>query len=71
MSVAAENLEGWIRSSFRQINTDLEELYFAQDDRANVEGIGDAIKKDLAGEGLALVRPLVVEGNTNEGFQRA
>lgn len=70
MSVAARNFEGWIRSSFRQMNTELEELYFAQGDRANVDGVGDAIKTTLADEGLALVRPLVAEGNTNEGFER-
>jgi hypothetical protein len=70
MSVAAKNFEGWIRSSFREMNTELEELYFAQDDRANVDGVGDGIKSLLADEGLALVRPLVAEGNTNEGFER-
>ncbi|MGE4063096.1 MAG: monodechloroaminopyrrolnitrin synthase PrnB family protein [Rhodospirillaceae bacterium] len=70
MSVAAENFDAWIRSSFRQMNTALEELYFAQEDRANVEGIGEPIKKSLAEEGLSLVRPLVAEGNTNEGFER-
>jgi hypothetical protein len=70
MSVAANTFDGWIRSSFRQMNTELEELYFAQDDRANVEGVGEGIKRTLADEGLALVRPLVAEGNTNEGFER-
>ncbi len=71
MSLAAQNLDGWIRSSFRQMNTELEELYFAQEDRANVDGVGEGVKKALADEGLALVRPLVAEGNTNEGFDRA
>lgn len=70
MALASDNLDGWIRSSFRQMNTELEELYFAQSDRANVDGVGEGIKKTLADEGLALVRPLVAEGNTNEGFER-
>ena len=70
MALASDNLDGWIRSSFRAMNTELEELYFAQEDRANVEGVGEGIKKTLADEGLALVRPLVAEGNTNEGFER-
>ena len=70
MSAAAKNFEVWIRSSFRQMNTELEELYFAQEDRANVDGVGDGIKATLADEGLALVRPLVAEGNTIEGFER-
>lgn len=71
MSVAAANFDAWIRSSFREMNTQLEDMYFAQFDRANVEGVGDAIKAQLAEEGLGLIRPLVVEGNTNEGFERA
>jgi hypothetical protein len=71
MSHAAENLDRWMRSAFVEMNTKLEELYFAQSDRANVAGLGDAIKKALADEGRALVRPLAAEGNTNEGFDHA
>lgn len=71
MSHAADNLDRWIRSSFVAMNTELEELYFAQADRANVDGVGEAIKKTLAEEGRALIRPLATEGNTNEGFERA
>lgn len=71
MSHAANDLDRWMRSRFVEMNTELEELYFAQSDRANVEGVGDAIKKALAGEGMALIRPLAAEGNTNEGFDHA
>jgi hypothetical protein len=60
-----------MRSSFVAMNTELEELYFAQADRANVDGVGDAIKAGLIGEGMALIRPLAAEGNTNEGFDSA
>ncbi|MBX7198528.1 MAG: DUF1864 family protein [Rhodospirillaceae bacterium] len=70
MSAATDSFEAWIRSAFRQMNTELENLYFAQADRANVDGVGDPIKKALTDEGLALIRPLVAEGNTNEGFER-
>ncbi len=70
MSGATDKFEAWIRSSFRGMNTELEELYYAQSDRANVDGVGEPIKKALADEGLALIRPLVAEGNTNEGFER-
>jgi len=69
MSKAADDLDRWIRSSFVAMNTELENLYFAQSDRANVEGVGETIKKRLAEEGRALVRPLAAEGNTNEGFE--
>lgn len=71
MSTAADNLDRWMRSSFVAMNTELENLYFAQPDRANVEGVGEAIKAQLADEGHALVRPLAAEGNTNEGFDSA
>ncbi|HWA90574.1 MAG TPA: monodechloroaminopyrrolnitrin synthase PrnB family protein [Rhizomicrobium sp.] len=71
MSKAADDLDRWMRGAFVAMNTELEELYFAQTDRANVEGVGDAIKARLAEEGRALIRPLAAEGNTNEGFDRA
>jgi hypothetical protein len=71
MSQAATNLDRWIRTSFVAMNTMLEELYFRQSDRANVEGIGNDIKARLAEEGRALIRPLAAEGNTNEGFEHA
>ena len=70
MSAPSETFDAWIRSSFRQINTELEELYFRQEDRASVEGVGEPLKKSLADEGLALIHPLVSEGNTNETFER-
>jgi hypothetical protein len=71
MSRVADDLDRWIRSSFVAMNTELENLYFAQEDRANVEGVGDATKQTLAEEGRALIRPLATEGNTNEGFESA
>jgi hypothetical protein len=71
MSSATDNLDRWIRSSFVAMNTELENLYFAQFDRANVDGVGEATKKTLADEGRALIAPLAAEGNTNEGFDSA
>jgi Domain of unknown function (DUF1864) len=71
MSHAADDLDRWMRTAFVAMNTELEELYFAQADRANVEGVGDAIKRALADEGHTLIRPLAAEGNTNEGFDSA
>ena len=71
MSKAADALDRWIRSDFVAMNTQLEDLYFAQADRANVFGVGDAIKQRLADEGRALIGPLATEGNTNEGFDAA
>jgi hypothetical protein len=69
VSVRAEKFDHWIRTSFVEINTALEELYFAQEDRANVEGVGDRLKTRLRDEGHAHVLELWHEGNTGEGFE--
>lgn len=65
----AANFERWIRTSFVEMNTELEELYFARANRADVAGVGDAIKKRLHDEGLVHVRALLAEGNTGDGFE--
>ena len=67
----AEALDRWIRTTFVELNTALEGLYFAQDDRSRVVGTGDAIKAQLRDEGHALIVPLLVEGNTGGGFGSA
>ena len=71
MSRNVEAFDAWIRSTFVELNTALEDLYFAQDDRANVEGIGDELKTQILEEGRTFVRALADEGNTDEGFDRA
>jgi hypothetical protein len=67
----AEAFEHWIRTSFVQMNTELENLYFAQADRAQVIGCGDPIKAALRDEGHAHVVALLAEGNTGDGFESA
>src|SRR5271165_5720763 len=71
MSSRAEAFEHWIRTSFVQMNTQLENLYFAQSDRAQVIGCGDSIKAVLRDEGHAYVVALLAEGNTDDGFDSA
>jgi hypothetical protein len=71
MSVAAEKFDFWIRSSFVEMNTELEELYFAQDDPAQIEELGGGIKSRLLEEGQALIAPLAAEGNTDKQFDAA
>jgi hypothetical protein len=71
MSSKAEAFESWIRSSFVRMNTELEDLYFAQADRAHVIGVGDPIKATLRDEGHAFVVELLAEGNTGDGFDSA
>ncbi len=71
MSGKAEAFERWIRTSFVQMNTELENLYFAQANRAQVIGYGDSIKAELRDEGHTHVVALLAEGNTAEGFDSA
>ncbi len=71
MSSKADAFEHWIRTSFVQMNTELENLYFAKSDRANVIGCGDPIKASLRDEGHTHVVALLAEGNTGEGFDSA
>ncbi len=61
----------WIRTSFVELNTELENLYFAQVDRADVSGIGDRLKAEIRDEGHVHVVALLHEGNTGEGFDSA
>ena len=69
MSIRVEAFDRWIRTGFVEMNTELEELYFAQADRADVEGVGDAIKAALRDEGHGYVVDLLAEGNTGDGFE--
>lgn len=71
MSAAAQKFDAWIRSSFVEINTELEERYFSNENPAEIEGVGDALKRKLLEEGQALVSPLAKEGNTDKQFDAA
>jgi hypothetical protein len=71
MSSKPEAFEHWIRTSFVELNTALENLYFAQPNRAQVIGCGDSIKAQLRDEGHTHVVALLAEGNTGEGFDSA
>jgi hypothetical protein len=71
MSTRADAFEHWIRTSFVDLNTELEELYFAQEERAQVIGVGESIKEQLRQEGHVHVVALLEEGNTGAGFDSA
>jgi hypothetical protein len=71
MSARAEAFEHWIRTSFVHMNTELENLYFAQENREQVIGCGEPLKASLRDEGHAFVVALLAEGNTGEGFDSA
>ena len=66
MTQKARALDQWIRTDFRLINTELEELYF--DNPGLTESSGQEIKKRLVDEGRDLIADLLNEGNTDEGF---
>jgi hypothetical protein len=69
MSSRTEEFEHWIRTSFIQLNTELENLYFAQESRGQVIGCGDPLKAILRDEGHQYVVALLAEGNTGDGFE--
>jgi hypothetical protein len=71
MSKNVDAFDAWIRSTFVELNTTLEELYFAQDERSNVDGVGGELKTQILEEGRHYVRALAEEGNTDEGFDQA
>lgn len=71
MSDRAGTFDRWIRTSFVELNTQLENLYFAREDRAQVIGCGDALKAVLRDEGHVHVAGLLAEGNTGDGFDSA
>ncbi len=71
MRTRAEAFDHWIRTAFVELNTELEDLYFAQRDRARVIGVGDPIKERLREEGRTHIVGLLKEGNTGDGFTSA
>ena len=71
MTTRAGAFERWIRTSFVELNTELENLYFAQAERAAVIGVGGTLKAALHDEGRVHVEALLAEGNTGDGFESA
>ncbi|MFZ9035325.1 MAG: PrnB family protein [Francisellaceae bacterium] len=69
MSQLANCFDEWIRRDFKQLNTELETLYFNQKDRTNIIGIGDELKQELLYQGNTHISALLKEGNTDEGFE--
>src|SRR6185295_86187 len=69
MTSNADAFDRWIRTGFVELNTELEQLYFAQEDRSAVIGRGDPIKKRLQDEGHVHIVALLAEGNTGERFE--
>lgn len=62
------NFDSWIRSSFVEMNTELEGVYWAHENKADVSCGGDTVKQQLLAEGRSHMTVLLNEGNTDEGF---
>jgi len=71
MSNHSDAFDLWIRGSFMELNTELENLYFAQDDRSDVSRSGQKLKQQLRDEGHVHVVALLAEGDTGDGFTNA
>ncbi len=71
LSAKAQAFDHWIRNDFVALNTQLENLYFAQPRRAQVIGVGDVLKERLRQEGHVHIIALLAEGNTGDGFDSA
>jgi monodechloroaminopyrrolnitrin synthase PrnB-like protein len=71
MRKRAEAFDRWIRTSFVEMNTELENLYFAQRNRSRVMGVGEGLKERLRDEGRTHIVGLLQEGNTGDGFASA
>ena len=64
----AQILDHWIRNGFKEMNTELEEIYFENRTLAEPLPLIKSIKNQLVNEGRKLIIDLLNEGNTDEGF---
>jgi hypothetical protein len=62
------DFDRWIRSGFVELNTKLEGVYWAQENKADVQSGGAELKQKLLEEGRSYIVNLLAEGNTDEGF---
>jgi len=70
MTSKTNAFDQWIRGSFVELNTELEEIYFAQAEKAEVDSVGTEIKTKLVETGREYIVSLLREGNTDEGFDQ-
>ncbi len=62
------SFDRWVRTSFVEMNTELEGVYWTQKNKADAQAGGQDIKQRLLEEGRSHIIPLLDEGNTDEGF---
>jgi hypothetical protein len=71
LSKKVREFDKWIRSSLVEMNTELEEIYSAQEDPSEAGEAGTALRQRLVNEGNMHAARLLAEGNTDEGFESA
>lgn len=68
---AVSAFDGWIRGRFVVLNTELEALYFGQEDRSQIDGLGSGVKHELLNEGRSLITAVLREGALPANFDQA
>jgi len=71
MSANSRAFDQWIRQEFRDMNTELENIYFGQKQDLHIPAEGQAIRDRLLAEGRVHMAALLKEGSTDEGFESA
>jgi len=71
MSANSVAFDHWIRNDFRDMNTELENIYFKQRENLQIPSEGQSIRDTLLEEGRIHVAGLLAEGSTDEGFEAA
>lgn len=66
----AKKLDHWIRHGFRDLNTELENLYEKLDNPTDLSVVGYSQKQQLIEQGDKFIQSLLAEGNTDEGFDK-
>ena len=66
----AHSFDRWIRSNFKSLNTELELVYNQHTNAQSVADYGVELKHQLVREGGEFITALLVEGNTDQGYDR-
>jgi hypothetical protein len=61
MTPNSQSFDYWIRNRFVELNTDLEKLYSIQNNRSNIDSLGEGLKQQLENEGKELISMLLIE----------
>lgn len=70
MSQNVAQFDAWIRDQFKALNTELESLYDHCENPMKIADTGNELKQQLKQEGERHIEKLLIEGNTDQGFDR-